>query len=75
MSSGWAWLIVCLPVLASSTSGLVGEEGGGTLLVTSAQRSEVDERPPTSDWFPIERLMDSPVLHVFAVKEERSGTD
>lgn len=74
MSSGWAWLTVCLPVLASPTSGLVGE-GGGTLLAMSAQRSRVDERPLTSDWFPTERLMDSPVLHVFAVKEERSGTD
>jgi hypothetical protein len=75
MSSGRAWLTLCLPVPAGPTSGLVGEERGGTLPAMTAQRSRVDERPLTSDWFPIERLVDSPVLHVFAVKEERFGTE
>lgn len=41
---------------------------GGTLLAMSAQRPRVDERPLTSDWFPIERLMDSPVLHVCCLR-------
>lgn len=49
---------MCLPVLAGPTSGLVGEKVGGTLLAMSAQRSWVDEQPQTSDWFPIERLME-----------------
>lgn len=48
---------------------------GGTLLATSAQTSPVDERPLTSDWFPIERLMDSPVLHVSAFTKEVVGTE
>lgn len=48
---------------------------GGTLFATSPHRLWVDKRPLTLDWFPIERLMDSPVLHVFAFKKKRFGIE